>query len=103
MNAMSSMSARDKFRLAFGDALTGWRLGTVPPRSDNSLETAQVQLLIGECAKLRLIEAYHPLLQALARIEARVAVLANLREDPYAPPPAGVERIATRHTGVSHE
>lgn len=101
MNAMSTISAREKFRIAFGDALTGWRLGTLPPRSNNSFETAQVQLLIGECAKLRLIEAYHPLLQALARIEARVAVLANLREDPYAPPPVGVERISTKHRSES--
>lgn len=45
-----------------------------------------VQDAIREIIRLRLWLAYMPLLEGLERIEKRVGVLADMREDHYAPP-----------------
>lgn len=83
------MSARDKFRAQVAEALTDWRLGCIPPRTDLSSERELYRSAIAEIVALRLRIAYMPLFQSLARIEARVAILAAVygREDHYAPPP----------------
>lgn len=80
------MTARDAFRLQVAEALTGWRLGCLPPRSDSGFERAVLTAGLGEIIALRLRIAYTPLLTGLQRIEDRVNILATLREDPYAPP-----------------
>jgi hypothetical protein len=79
------VSARDTFRREVAEALTDWRLGCLPPRPDGA-EREIYRSAIAEILAMRLRIAYMPLLQGLARIEARVAVLADLREDPYTPP-----------------
>lgn len=79
-------TARDKYREHVAAALTDWHLFTVPNRP-TGIETALAQDAIREIIRLRLWLAYMPLLQGLARIEARVQVLCNIREDHYAPPP----------------
>lgn len=79
--------ARDKFRSAVAETLTGWRLGCIPPRPGTGPETEIARAAIAEILALRLQIAYIPLFQGLARIEARVKVICDLREDPYAPPP----------------
>jgi hypothetical protein len=79
------MTARDRYRATVAETLTGWRLGVIPPRLGPELAVTKDALK--EIIRLRLLIAYMPLLQGLFRIEARVDVLCNLREDPYAPPP----------------
>lgn len=81
------MTARDQFRLEVAQALTDWRLDCIPPRSNWDVERELFRAGIAEILALRLRVAYIPLLQGLQRIEARVNILVNLREDPYAPPP----------------
>ena len=87
------MTARDEFRKAVSEALTGWRIGCIPPRPDSSFERAIFIAGLAEILRLRLQIAYTPLLQGLQRIEDRVDILATMREDPYAPPP---KRMAPR-------
>lgn len=89
------MTAKEEFRKAVAEALTGWRLGCIPPRPDSSFERAIVIAGLAEILRLRLCIAYTPLLTGLQRIEDRVAILTDIREDPYAPPPAA-KRIAPR-------
>lgn len=81
------MMMRDRFRAEVAEALTGWRLGCIPPRSDWGFERAVVIAGLAEMLRLRLCVAYNPLFQGLQRIENRVDILAQIREDPYAPPP----------------
>lgn len=88
-------SARDQFRKDAAEALTDWRLGCIPPRPDSSFERAIFIAGLAEILRLRFQIAYMPLLQGLQRIEDRVNILATIREDPYAPPPAP-KRIAPR-------
>lgn len=78
--------ARDKFREAVTETLTQWRLGCRLHYGDWGPERAVINAGISEIIALRLTVAYFPLLQTLQRIENRANVLANLREDPYAPP-----------------
>lgn len=80
------MTARDKYREHVAAALTDWHMFTIPPRPD-PVHTALMQDAIREIIRLRLWLAYMPLLQGLERIEARVQVLRDIREDHYAPPP----------------
>ncbi len=77
------MTARDKYRADVAEALTNWRLGTVPLRR---VPEHIAQDAIREIIRLRLWIAYMPLLQTLTRIEKRLGVLCDLRADPYAPP-----------------
>lgn len=78
-------TSRDKYRQAVTETLTGWRLGIIPPRPNWSREQHIVHLALTEIVALRLQDAYLPIFQTLARIEARVGVICDLREDPYAP------------------
>lgn len=77
------MTARERYRETVAETLTGWRLGIIPPRSGPELSITRDA--IREIIQLRLWIAYMPLLQGLERIEKRVGVLCDLREDPYAP------------------
>ena len=79
-------TARDEFRKVVAAALTDWRIGCIPSRPDWSIEQELFRSGIAEILSLRLRVAYMPLLQGLQRIENRVDILVNLREDPYAPP-----------------
>lgn len=88
-------SARDEFRKVVAETLTDWRLRCIPPRPDSSFERAIFIAGLAEVLRLRLQIAYMPLLQGLQRIEDRVNILATMREDPYAPPPAP-KQIAPR-------
>lgn len=83
------MTARDKFREHVAEALTNWRLGCKLHYGDWGPERAVICAGIGEIAILRLAVAYVPLLQGLARIEARVGILADLKSEPYAPKVSG--------------
>jgi hypothetical protein len=80
-------TAREKYRDAVGDALTNWRLGCIALRPDRWREQALYRDGLAEIIALRLRIAYTPLLTGLQRIENRVAILADLREDHYAPKP----------------
>lgn len=80
-------AARDAFRLQVTEALTQWRLGCIPPRPDSGFERAVLIAGLGEIIALRLQVAYAPLFKGLQRIENKLALLAAMREDPYAPPP----------------
>lgn len=92
------MKARDEYRRVIAEALTDWRLGCLPPQPDSSFERAIVIAGLAEILRLRLEIAYMPLLQGLKRIENRIGILANIRENPYAPPPGrtGQDKIQTR-------
>lgn len=79
-------TARARFQEAVAETLTDWRLGCIPSRQDWSIERELFRSGIAEILSLRLRIAYMPLLQGLQRIENRVDILVNLREDPYAPP-----------------
>lgn len=78
-------TASDSYREAVGDAITNWRLGCVGLRVDRWREQALYRDGLAEIISLRLRIAYMPLFQGLERIRARVSILADLREDPYAP------------------
>lgn len=80
------MRARDAFRLQVAEALTDWRIGCILPRGFGP-ERELYRAGLSEIIALRLRIAYVPLFQGLQRIENRVAILAAIREDPYAPPP----------------
>lgn len=81
------MSARDQFRADIAEALTDWRLGCIPPRADWSAEQELFRAGVSEILGLRLRIAYTPIFKTLQRIENQLALLAAMREDPYAPPP----------------
>lgn len=76
--------ARAAFRAEVAQALTDWRLGCIPPRP-SGFERAVFIAGLGEIIALRLRVAYTPIFETLQRIEGRVAILAAIREDPYAP------------------
>ena len=80
------MNAREKFRLEVAEALTGRRLGIIPPRP-NGAEAMIFREAMADIIRFRLRIAYMPLFETLERIQNRVGILADLREDPYAPPP----------------
>lgn len=79
-------TARDAFRAEVAEALTDWRLGCIPPRPDWNREQELLRDTVAALLTLRLSIAYNPLFQGLQRIENRVNILAQIREDPYAPP-----------------
>jgi|HubBroStandDraft_1064217.scaffolds.fasta_scaffold08818_11 hypothetical protein len=80
-------SAREYYMKEVGSALTDWRLGCIALRQDRWREQALYRDGLAEIIALRLRIAYMPIFQTLARIEARVTILADLREEPYAPRP----------------
>ena len=80
-----AMVAREKFRFEVAEALTGWRLGIIPPRP-NGAEVMIFREAMADIIRFRLRIAYMPLLQGLERIERRVGVLADLKREPWAPP-----------------
>lgn len=90
------MSTRDEYRKDVAEALADWRLGCIPPRPDSSFERAIIIAGLAEILRMRLEITYKPLLQGLQRIENRINILANIRENPYAPPPPGPDKIKTR-------
>jgi hypothetical protein len=90
------MTARDRYRQAVAETLTGWRLGVIPPRAGCGPELAILHAGLSEIIALRLTLAYMPLLQGLARIEARVGILCDIKADPYAPPLKREGKICTR-------
>ena len=96
------MTARDKFRLEVAEALTNWRLGIIPPRPTGA-EVAIFRECMLDIIRYRLRIAYMPIFQTLERIQHRVGILANLREDPYAPPPKNENpprwQVSTGHPG----
>lgn len=75
---------RDFLKLS-ADVLRDWRIGCIPSRPDWSIERELFRSGLAEIISLRLRGAYMPLLQGLQRIENRVDILVNMREDPYAP------------------
>lgn len=79
------IAKRDFLKLA-AEAHADWHLGCIPSRPDWSIERELFRSGIAEILSLRLRVAYMPLLQGLQRIENRVDILVNMREDPYAPP-----------------
>jgi hypothetical protein len=79
------MTAREKFRIEVAEVLTDWRLGCIPPRP-NGAEAMIFREAMADIIRFRLRIAYMPLFQTLERIQDRVGILANIREDPYAPP-----------------
>lgn len=80
------MTAGNAFRALATEARTDWHRGCIPSRPDCSIERELFRAGIAEILSLRLRIAYMPLLQGLQRIENRVDILVNMREDPYAPP-----------------
>lgn len=85
--------AKSNFLKLADEALRDWRIGCIPSRPDWSIEHELFRSGIAEILSLRLRIAYMPLLQGLQRIEDRVNILATIREEPYAPPLGGLERI----------
>jgi hypothetical protein len=79
------MTAREQFRQEVAEALTDWRLGCIPPRSNGSIAAIYYEG-VSDIIRLRLRLAYMPLFQALERIERRVGILADLKREPWAPP-----------------
>lgn len=73
-------SGLPEWRQAVVEALTDWRLGTIPARPDGAA-MAIYHEAIADLVRMRLTIAYMPLLQALERIERRVGVLAELRRE----------------------
>lgn len=74
------------YREAFAEILTDWRLGRASQPADFSAAAAIFQAGVAEIAALRLVAAYNPIFKALQNIENRFAILARVRDDPYAPP-----------------
>jgi hypothetical protein len=81
----AGVSAREKFRREVAEALTGWRMGCIAPRT-NGAEVLIFREAMADIIKFRLRIAYMPLFQGLERIQDRVGILASLRAEPYAPP-----------------
>lgn len=80
------MTLGAEFRKLAEEARADWHLDCIPSRPDCSIERELFRSGLAEIISLRLRVAYMPLLQGLQRIEARVNILATIREDPYAPP-----------------
>lgn len=81
----SVLTARDKYQREVAEALKDWRLGTIPPRFDDSASYIFREAMY-DIIRFRLHIAYTPLLQGLERIEKRVAILSNLKQEPWAHP-----------------
>ena len=77
---------RNRFRQHATNALHAYRFDCIPPRPDGAA-LAIFHEGLADLIRLRLRVAYMPLFQGLARIEARVGIMADLREDYYAPRP----------------
>lgn len=84
------MKAGIEFRKLAGKARAKWHSECIPSRPDFSFERAIFIAAFADILALRLRLAYIPLLQGLQQIENRVAIIASIREDPYAPPPTSV-------------
>lgn len=78
-------TAGDKFRSLAVKIRNDWLIGCIPPRANWSVEAELFRSGIAEILSLRLRVAYMPLLQGLQRIENRVNILTEIREEPYAP------------------
>lgn len=74
-----------RFRAAAAETHTTWRLGCVGLRRSNYPEQELLRSGIAEILTLRLVVAYNPIFKTLQRIENQLAILAAVREDPYAP------------------
>jgi hypothetical protein len=79
------LTARDRWCHTVTEALTGFRLDCVGNRPRISYEQQLIRSAIAEVLVIRLEAAYAPIFRTLKIIESRVAGLANLRADPYAP------------------
>lgn len=79
-------TAKADFLKLAAEARADWHLGCIQSRPDWSIERELFRSGVAEILSLRLRVAYMPLLQGLQRIENRVDILVNIREDPYAPP-----------------
>jgi hypothetical protein len=79
------LTARDRWGLTVTEALTGFRLDCVGNRLRISYEQQLIRSAIAEVLVIRLEAAYAPIFRTLKIIESRVAGLATLRADPYAP------------------
>lgn len=75
-----------RFRAAAAETHATWRLACVGMRRSNYPEQEIFRAGMAEILTLRLIAAYNPLFKSLQRIENQLAILAAVREDPYAPP-----------------
>ena len=78
-------TARDRYREAVTETLTGWRLGCIPLRPDWGREQEIIRAGVAEILQLRLQIAYTPIFETLQRIENQLAIVAAMREDVYAP------------------
>lgn len=80
-----------RFRAAAAETHATWRLACVGLRRSNYPEQEIFRAGVAEILTLRLIAAHNPIFKTLQRIENQLAILAAVREDPYAPP-SGVRR-----------
>jgi hypothetical protein len=80
------MTARDKYRQDVAAALLDWRMFAIGPRPNIKYEQQLIRSAIGEVLSLRLQAAYAPILGTLKRMELQMAVLADSRRAPFAPP-----------------
>lgn len=87
---LRSQAAR--FRAAAAETHTTWRLGLATVRRSNHPEVELFRSGVAEILTLRLIAAHNPIFKTLQRIENQLAILADLREDMYAPPSRVVRR-----------
>jgi len=86
----------ERFRAAATETHATWREGCNGARFDAWRERAVFMEGIKDIAALRLRVAYMPLFQTLQRIENKLAILASVRDDPYAPLPDDGSLIRTR-------
>lgn len=83
------------FRAAVAETLTDWRLGRANQPVDFSGAEEIFRAGVAELLEIRLRLACLPLFNGLRRLERRFAVLADLRDDPYAPDPGRRDLIET--------
>lgn len=79
------MTARDRYNADATKALTDWHMFCIPPRASMA-GAAIFREGFAEIVALRLRIAYMPLFETLERIEARVAVLADMKREPWVHP-----------------
>lgn len=78
-------TARDNWRKHVGTACTDLRMNCIPPRPQIRYENALALAAVSEILSLRLQAAYIPIFGTLQKIEQKIAVLASLRAELWAP------------------
>lgn len=85
MTAPPSLRASDKYRGHVAEALTDWRLFSVPSRP-TGVEAELCRAGVAEIISLRLRIAYMPIFATLERMQKQLALAFDPRVDPYGPP-----------------